>query len=145
MTAYSVSSTGSTPVSTMTNASAKKISQASVKRGRVARAAVLAPLPTGELRERVRAGERALDGRAADSKQHPQQREQQAGLAEGALCAERRRAEVAGLDLRVEEDLSGDDDQCDREDPAEGEPKDRVGAVESRSLTLQRSSIAPEE
>jgi len=47
------------------------------------------------------------------------------------LRAERRRSEIPRLDLRIEEDLPGNDDQRDREDAPEGAPEYRVGAVET--------------
>src|ERR1700682_2011177 len=46
------------------------------------------------------------------------------------LGAERRGSEVARLDLRVEENLAGDHDQCDRKDSAQREPQNGVGPVE---------------
>ena len=92
---------------------------------RLARAAILSPLPAGELRERVGAGERALDRRAADREEHPQQREDKAGLAEGALGSEGRRSKISRLNLRIEEHLTGDDDQRDREHSAKGEAEYR--------------------
>src|SRR5205085_985157 len=90
----------------------------------------LPPLPAEELRERVGAGKRALDRSSADGEHHPEEREQQADLAERDLSSERGRAEELRTDLQGVEDLGGDDDQGDREDAAERKPEERVHPVD---------------
>ncbi len=131
MTAYSVSTTGSTPVITIASASTSSTSQVSCEARCAGGLAVAAPLPAAELRKVVGTREDRVDRGAADGEQDPDQREQQSDLSERILGAEGDRAEMLGRDSVAEKQRGADDHQREGEEAAEAVPDDRVRAIET--------------
>ena len=146
MTAYSVSSTGSTPVWAI----AKPEQQEAGEREREPRLAqepeALAPLPALVLGEVVGGGEAGVDRGAADGEQDADEGEDQAHLAVGLLGHERDRADAVGaMPAGLNSCGGGDQDRRRRAAPPSAKPTIALARLTPRSFSVHPSSTAPLE